>query len=112
MLSYCLSQKDPLPQFENPEHREALMEFVKSGKGIIGIHGATDNFYNWPEAGEMMGGYFVGHPWNSGGTWAFKLDEPANPVNASFGGKGFKLSDEIYFTRQVDLRNVGKRGSL
>ena len=44
----------------------------------------------------MLGGLFDGHPWGAGGTWAFKLDEPAHPVNRLWGSKGFKLQDEIY----------------
>ena len=83
-------------QFDKPEHRKALMDFVKSGKGVAGIHGATDNFYSFPEAAAMMGGLFAGHPWNSDGTWAVKLDEPDHVLNKSFGGKGFKIKDEIY----------------
>jgi len=86
-------------KFANPEHRKALMDFLMSGKGVIGIHGATDNFYNWPEAAAMMGGLFAGHPWGGGGTWAVKLDEPDHPLNKAFGGKGFKIKDEIYQLR-------------
>ncbi len=81
-----------------PEICKGLMDFVKGGKGLVGIHAATDNFYQWPEAMEMMGGKFTGHPWTSGGTWAFKIDQPDNPLMAPFEGKGFKLSDEIYRT--------------
>jgi type 1 glutamine amidotransferase len=81
-----------------PERCEALMDFVKSGKGLVGIHAAADNFYRWPEALEMMGNKFTGHPWGSGGTWAIKLDEPDHPLTAPFKGKGFKISDEIYRT--------------
>ena len=44
----------------------------------------------------MLGGLFDGHPWGAGGTWAFKLDEPEHPLNRAWGGKGFKLQDEIY----------------
>jgi type 1 glutamine amidotransferase len=83
---------------KTPERCKALMDFVKGGKAIIGIHAATDNFYEWPEAMEMMGGKFTGHPWTSGGTWAFKIDEPDHPLMAAFKGKGFKISDEIYRT--------------
>ena len=102
----CLNNTTHLkfhPQ-ETPERCKALMDFVKGGKGIIGVHAATDNFYNWPkgkgwsEASEMMGGKFTGHPWTSGGTWAFKIDDPDHPLMAAFKGKGFKLSDEIYRT--------------
>ncbi len=79
--------------------RKSLMDFVKGGKGIVGIHAATDNFYDWKEAAMMMGGQFSGHPWGSGGTWAIKIDEPDHPLTASFKGKGFKLKDEIYRTK-------------
>lgn len=83
---------------ETPERCKALMDFVKGGKGIAGIHAATDNFYEWPEAMEMMGGKFTGHPWGSGGTWAVKLDQPSHPLMKAFKGKGFKIKDEIYRT--------------
>lgn len=82
--------------FEDPKRRETLMSFVKSGRGVIGIHAATDNFYDWPEAAAMMGGLFDGHPWGGGGTWAFQIEEPDHPVNKGFGGKGFWANDEIY----------------
>ena len=81
-----------------PERCKALMDFVKSGKGLVGIHAAADNFYDWPEAMEMMGNKFTGHPWTSGGTWAIKIDEPDHPLTAPFKGKGFKIKDEIYRT--------------
>ncbi|MEM7145059.1 MAG: ThuA domain-containing protein [Verrucomicrobiota bacterium] len=84
-------------KFDDPAHREALMDFIKEdGKGIIGIHAASDNFGSWPEALEMMGGIFNGHPWTAGGTWAFKLDDPDNPLNAAFNGESFMHKDEIY----------------
>jgi len=81
-----------------PELCESLMNFVKGGKGIVGIHAATDNFNDWPEAMEMMGGKFTGHPWGAEGTWAIKIDEPNHPLNNVFEGKGFKINDEIYRT--------------
>jgi len=83
---------------KTPELCKSLMDFVRSGKGIAGIHAATDNFNQWPEAQEMMGGKFTGHPWGGGGTWAIKIDEPDHPLMAAFKGKGFKINDEIYRT--------------
>ncbi len=83
-------------KFDKEEQRKALMDFVNGGKGIVGIHAATDNFYNWPEAAEMMGGLFAGHPWGGGGTWAVKIDEPEHTLNKGFGGKGFWIKEEIY----------------
>lgn len=42
--------------------KEALQAFVRSGKGFIGIHAATDTEHNWPWYGELVGGYFASHP--------------------------------------------------
>ncbi|HNQ25062.1 MAG TPA: ThuA domain-containing protein [Phycisphaerae bacterium] len=83
-------------KFPDAAKKQALLDFVRQGKGIIGIHAATDSFYDWPEAAAMMGGLFDGHPWGGNGTWAFKIDEPGHVLNKAWGGKGFKLRDEIY----------------
>ena len=83
-------------KFSDPKQREALLNFIKGGKGFIGIHAASDNFPTWPEAVEMIGGQFNGHPWTGGGTWAVKVDDPDHVLNKSFGGKGFVLKDELY----------------
>ncbi len=96
----CLNNTTHLkfdPQ-ETPERCKALMDFVKGGKGIVGVHAATDNFYKWPEGMEMMGGKFTGHPWGGGGTWAIRIDRPDHPLVAAFEGEGFKVKDEIYRT--------------
>lgn len=91
--------------FNNTTHLEpdeaqqkAIMDFIASGKGIVGIHAATDSFYNWPEGMMMMGGVFKGHPWTAGGTWAIKIDDPDHPLMKPFKGQGFKINDEIYRT--------------
>ena len=78
--------------------QKAIMDFIKGGKGIVGIHAATDSFHDWPEGMQMMGGVFKGHPWNAGGTWAIKIDDPSHPLMKSFEGQGFKINDEIYRT--------------
>jgi type 1 glutamine amidotransferase len=96
--------------FNGPGQREALMDFVKGGKGIIGLHAATDNFYTWHEAAEMMGGLFDSHPWGAGGVWAIKDYEPNHPLNAAFKGEDFKVKDEIY--RQKKLSAVENRRIL
>ncbi len=83
-------------KFESPVHRQALLDFVKSGKGIAGIHAATDNFPTWPEGQALMGGVFHGHPWNAKDLSAVKIDEPAHALTQSFGGRGFWIREEIY----------------
>lgn len=91
-------------EFNEPSRKQALMDFVKGGKGIIGIHAATDNFYTWPEAAEMMGGTFDAHPWTAGGTWAIKNADTNHPLNSAFKGEGFKVKDEIYRQKMLKLR--------
>src|ERR1700693_2553198 len=50
----------------NPEQKAALVSFVHDdGKGFIGVHSATITFTDWPEYGEMIGGYFDEHPWGT-----------------------------------------------
>ena len=96
----CLNNTTNL-QFDpekTPDRCKALLDFVKSGKGLVGVHAAADNFNRWPAAMEIMGNRFTGHPWGGGGTWAIKLDEPDHPLLAPFKGKGFKINDEIYRT--------------
>lgn len=81
--------------------RDSLIAFVKGGKGIMGIHAATDSSYQWKDYGTMMGGYFNGHPW---GHIVMRIEDPNNPVNAAFGGKRFEISDEIYTFKEVYSR--------
>ena len=82
--------------FEDAALKQSLLDFVKSGKGLIGIHAATDCFYQWADYGAMMGGYFDGHPWGSRDTVTTKIDDPMHPVNRVFRGQGFSITDEIY----------------
>lgn len=81
---------------DNPLLVPNLLDFVKVGRGLCVIHAGADNFYESPEAAEMVGGLFDGHPWGGGGTWAFKLEDPTHPLNQAFDGKDFKAGDEIY----------------
>lgn len=74
--------------------RAAVMDFVNGGKGLVGWHSASDSQYQWEAFGKMIGGYFDGHPWHQKITVA--LEEPKHPLLASFGGKGFEITDEIY----------------
>jgi type 1 glutamine amidotransferase len=87
---------DTFPWGLSETQKQAILAFARGGKGIVGIHAATDNFYKWPDGQKLLGAAFFGHPWAGGGTWAFKLDEPTHPLAKAFGGNGFKLKDEIY----------------
>jgi type 1 glutamine amidotransferase/HEAT repeat protein len=96
---------------DTPEMCKGLMNFLKGGKGIIGIHAAVDNFDKWKEMSHIMGGIFTAHPWRYKGTWAVKIDDPKHPLTKAFKGQGFKVKDEIYST-QAPYYNRGKQRVL
>lgn len=73
--------------------KKALIEFVRSGRGFVGIHSATDTFYKWPEYLELIGGYFDGHPWHQEVT--VRVEDKAHPATAHLPAS-FTINDEIY----------------
>lgn len=86
--------------------RKNILEFVESGRGIVGVHAATDSQYDWPEFGRLIGGYFDGHPWNEKVT--VKIDDPEHPLCKVFAGKSFTVKDEIYQFRDPYSRKASR----
>jgi len=82
-----------------------LLSFVHDdGKGFIGVHSAAITFTNWPEYGEMLGGYYDEHPW---GTFAAPIivEDPAFPGMGQWK-KSFTLQDEIYQVKNFSRENT------
>ncbi len=46
----------------NDEQQAAFEKFIRSGKGYMGIHAATDTEYDWPWYNQLAGAYFKSHP--------------------------------------------------
>lgn len=92
--------------FEDPALRENLVSFVVSGGGLIGIHAATDCFYDWPTFGALIGGYFDGHPWHEEVT--IEVEEPSHPVAEALGDETFTIVDEIYQFRSPYSRRENR----
>ena len=74
------------------------------GKGFIGIHSAAITFTQWPAYGEMIGGYYDEHPWNT-------FDAPIVVEDAAFPGMqswkpSFVLTDEIYQIKMFSRENT------
>lgn len=44
------------------EQKLAFERYIGKGRGFVGIHAAADTEYDWPFFGELVGGYFAGHP--------------------------------------------------
>jgi type 1 glutamine amidotransferase len=81
------------------EGKKALVEWLQSGKGFVGTHSATDTFYQWPEYGKLIGGYFNGHPWHQKVT--VRVEDRAHPATRMLG-TSFEIKDEIYQFKQWD----------
>lgn len=90
-----------LPFDEN--QKKALLDFVKSGKGFVGIHNAADTAYDWAEYGEMVGGYFAGHPWTQ--EVGVIVEDTNHPATRTLGNS-FKVFDEIYTFRNWDRKRT------
>ena len=81
---------------------KGLIEYVKNGGAILGIHSAVDS-YNYDtfrnrEYTDMLGGEFVAHPWYlSNAPVTMVIDDTKSPlVNGVWDGEAFKLREEIY----------------
>ncbi|MGV8878793.1 MAG: ThuA domain-containing protein [Sphingobacteriaceae bacterium] len=46
----------------NEQQQTAFEQYIKSGKGFVGVHAATDTEYDWPWYGNLVGAYFKSHP--------------------------------------------------
>jgi type 1 glutamine amidotransferase len=75
----------------------ALLNFVRSGHGFLGVHSATDTFYTWPDYLDLIGGYFNGHPWQQHVTIEV-VDDPL----VAFLGNSAQFEDEIYQISDFD----------
>jgi hypothetical protein len=59
-----LNQFDGLMMMANGDigltmvQKKAIVDFIRSGKGFIGVHCATVMLYDFPEYGEMLGAYY------------------------------------------------------
>ncbi|MEH2527182.1 MULTISPECIES: ThuA domain-containing protein [unclassified Bradyrhizobium] len=80
--------------------KAALLSFVRSGRGFLGVHSATDTFYTWPDYLDLVGGYFNGHPWHQAVTIQVDLGDPL----VAFLGNSLQVEDEIYQISDFDYR--------
>jgi type 1 glutamine amidotransferase len=98
--------------------RSALLDFVTSGHGFIGVHSAADTLYEWSDYGRLVGAYFRDHPWTQQGTVV--VEEPSHPAAAGIGDR-FSLVEEFYTFQEnprgrvqvllrLDAASVGSTG--
>ncbi|MEM6646649.1 MAG: ThuA domain-containing protein, partial [Bacteroidota bacterium] len=100
--------------------QEAIMDFMREGKGFVGTHSATDTFHDWDDYRAMVGGgLFTSHPWTK--SVRINVEEPGNPAMTHLG-ESFHIVDEIYVLDQnprwnsrvlasLDVEDAGLQGS-
>ena len=87
----------PLPD------KQAFLDWIKSGKGFVGMHAAADTFHKFPGYIDMLGAEFKTH--------AAQLEvqpinqDPQCPACAPMG-PGWKVFDEIYQMQKFDPAKV------
>jgi type 1 glutamine amidotransferase len=75
-----------------PAQAEGLLAFVRSGKGLVGVHGT-----GWQIGGEfitLIGGHANWHP--PGLEFTVTIDDPSHPITEGVGS--FTVQDEIYMS--------------
>ncbi len=77
--------------------KRALLEFVHEGGGFVGVHNASDTLYGFPEYGEMLGGYFNGHPWTQE---VYVIVEDGSHPSTRHLPRRFKVFEEVYTFRE------------
>ena len=85
------------------QQKTDLLEFVRQGKGFGGSHSATDCLYTWPEYGDMIGGYFDGHPWAQEAV--VDVEDPQNPMVMHLA-PSFRFTEEFYQFRAFSRDQV------
>ena len=76
--------------------KQALVDYIQSGKGAVMLHASLAIFREWEEYGNIIGGRFDNHPWHDKVT--LRIEEPDYPLLKAFkpGGPEFQVTDEIY----------------
>ncbi len=81
--------------FDTPALQEGFRRFIAEGGGLIANHAVTVVSPEWAEFGEILGGRGASHRMTDEKVM-IKVDDPASPLNAVFGGKEFEYTDEIF----------------
>jgi len=78
------------------EQERGLLEAVRNGVGIAGVHGGIgDAFRQNTEFQYMVGGQWVAHPGNDGVEYMVEITDVDDPITA--GLHDFKVKSEHYF---------------
>lgn len=79
----------------NDSQQAAFESFIRTGRGYVGLHSATDTEYQWPWYGQLVGGnaWFANHPFIQSATLV--VEDNSHPSTAHLPASGV-LTDEWY----------------
>ncbi|MDF2156854.1 ThuA domain-containing protein [Algoriphagus sp. CAU 1675] len=83
----------------NEDQKAAFQRFVQSGKGVVGIHSATDTEYEWPWYNQMIGAYFLAHPKQQ--TLRLEVKDSNHPSTWHLP-KNWLWTDELYEFKEIN----------
>ena len=80
--------------------KKGIVDFVKNGKALIGVHCATLTLYDYPAFGEILGGYYLKSlvPTNligQGKVGLLKVEDTTHPATKMLG-TSWPLNEEFY----------------
>ncbi|MCC7371274.1 MAG: ThuA domain-containing protein [Chloroflexi bacterium] len=75
------------------EQKRAILEFVASGKGFVGVHGATTTLKAWPDYAELLGAVFAMHP--KALSFGVIVEDQSHPATHHLPPT-FSVMDELY----------------
>ena len=79
--------------------KQSIVDYVRNGKALIGVHCASLTLYDYPEFGEVLGGYYRRSiiPTNVVGKkmGVLKVEDPSNPATKMLGAS-WTLGEEFY----------------
>jgi hypothetical protein len=90
-------------EMDDQQKKDFVAFIHEDGKGFIGVHSAAITFTQWPEYGDMIGGYYDEHPWGT-------FPAPIIVEDAHFPGMSqwpheFTITDEIYQMKSFSREN-------
>lgn len=85
--------------------REAFLDFVRGGKGVVFVHAGSSSFYKWPEY-QALGGAWWGNGKTSHNAPHAFLVTPVGDHPVIKGVKPFMTTDELWLNPAVDSNAV------
>jgi len=74
--------------------KRSLVDFVREGGAFVGVHNAALTFYDYPDYGEMLGGYFR-RAIAQNRVFVLRVEDPDHPATRMLG-PSWPLVDELY----------------